>query len=112
MPRTGPRPQCWKVPGEIPHQQYLAFLQMRAQANYRKETFNLTFEDFQQLWLGKWDQKGRSNTSYCLTRIDPNGSWDRSNTQCILRVEHLQRQKLYKQEAKQRNGNRNLHANS
>lgn len=110
MPRPGPRPHCWKVQGEIPHQQYLAFLQMRAQANYRGEKFLLTFEDYQTLWQGHWDQKGRSNQSYCLSRIDPNGSWDLANTKCLPRIEHLQRQKLYKRDKK--HGHRTVHTNS
>lgn len=100
MPRKGPRPHCWKVQGELNHSQYLAWLQMKAQANYRKETFKLTFEDFQQLWKDKWDMKGKASDNYCLTRTDPEGAWELSNVQCIIRVEHLRRQKLYKQEKK------------
>lgn len=110
MPRTGPRPHCWKVQGEQNHQQYLAWLQMRAQANYRGEMFLLSFEDFQELWQGHWHQKGRGSGSYCLTRRDPDSDWHKDNVFCIPRLEHLRRQKLYKQERK--NGNRNLHANS
>lgn len=89
MPRTGPRPHCWKVQGEIPHKQYLAFLQMRAQANYRKESFNLTFEDFQLLWRDKWDMKGRGVDDYCLTRKNADLAWDLSNAECIPRRQHL-----------------------
>lgn len=96
MPRKGPRPHCWKVQGELNHQQYMAFLQMRAQANFRREQFLLSFDDFQQLWRRHWDLKGRSNSSYCLTRNDPGGAWELSNVECIPRVEHLRRQKLYK----------------
>ena len=98
MSRTGPRPHCWKVQGQIPHQQHLAWLQMRAQANYRGEEFKLTLEDFQTLWKDKWDLKGRGSDDYCLTRDDPNGSWELSNVSCIPRVDHLRRQKLYKME--------------
>lgn len=100
MPRSGIRPHCWKVQGEIPHAQHLAWLQMRAQANYRKEIFLLTFEDFQMLWAGFWNRKGRGTDDYCLTREDPNGAWERSNVLCMPRVEHLRRQKLYKQDKK------------
>lgn len=96
MPRSGPRPHCWKVQGEIPHKQHLAWLQMRAQANYRGEIFALTFEEFQRLWLGNWDNKGRSNSSYCLTREDPDGAWIIGNVSCVPRIEHLRRQKFYK----------------
>ena len=100
MSRTGPRPHVWKVQGDIPHKQYLAFLQMRAQANYRKEEFNLSFEEFQAVWRDKWDMKGRGVDDYCLTREDPEGPWDIKNVICLLRVDHLRRQKLFKQDKK------------
>ena len=106
MPRSGPRPHCWKVQGELNHQQYLAFLQMRAQANYRGERFILTFEEFQSLWQTNWDSKGRGADDYCLTRKNPTGDWCLDNVQCVRRVEHLRRQKLYKKD-KQKNGNKN-----
>lgn len=100
MPRTGPRPHCWKVQGEENHEQYLSWLQMRAQANYRKEVFALSFEDFKLLWAGRWQSKGRGSDSYCLTREDPDGAWIMGNVQCIPRVEHLSRQRLYRKERK------------
>jgi hypothetical protein len=106
MPRTGTRPHTWIVQGEIPHSQYLAFLQMRAQANYRGEQFLLTFEDFQTLWHGLWERKGRNKDGYCLVRINPSGNWVKDNVACLPRLEHLRRQKLYKQE--KRNGKTHL----
>jgi len=109
MPRQGPRPQCWKVQGEIPHQQYLAWLQMKAQAMYRKEIFALSFEEYQQIWLGYWDKKGRGSDDYCLTREDPDGAWIRGNVLCLPRVEHLRRQKLYKKERKNGTKNHKIH---
>lgn len=89
MPRTGPRPHCWKVQGDIPHKQYLAFLQMRAQANYRNETFELLFEEYQDAWKSKWDMKGRGADDYCLTRIDATQAWAKNNVECIPRRQHL-----------------------
>lgn len=93
MSRSGPRPHTWKVQGEQNHQQYRAWMQSKAQANFRKEIFLLTFEDFQQLWLGRWDQKGRGRYDFCLTREDPDGAWELSNVECIPRIDHLRRQK-------------------
>lgn len=101
MPRQGPRPHCWKVQGEIPHQQYLSWLQMKAQANYRGEVFALSFEEFQRLWQGHWEQKGRGITDYCLTREDHKGAWIWGNVICMPRIEHLRRQKQYKKTEKQ-----------
>ena len=109
MPRSGPRPHVWKVQGALNHEQYLSWLQMKAQANYRKELFELTFEDFQKLWKDRWDMKGRGSDDYCLTRKDPEGDWTLKNTLCILRVEHLRRQKLYKQEKKNGNSSNKIH---
>ena len=100
MSRSGPRPHVWIVQGEIPHSQYLSWLQMRAQANFRKELFKLTFEEFQQLWIKDWCRKGRATDCFCLTRQDPDGAWSIDNVVCIPRLDHLRRQRLYKKERK------------
>lgn len=100
MPRQGPRPHVWRVQGELNHEQYCAWLQARAQAQYRKEIFELTFEDFQLLWAGKWDQKGRGANNYCLTRKDPRLPWNIDNSICMNRKDHLRRQRLFKKENK------------
>lgn len=94
--RKGPRPHTWKVQGEIPHQQYCCWLQMKAQASFRKEEFLITFEDYQELWQGFWERKGRSSEDYCLTRLDPEGSWEKGNVECMPRRQHLKRQKEFK----------------
>lgn len=96
MPRQGPRPHVWKVKGEIPHQQYCAWLQARAQASYRSESFELTFEQFQALWAEHWHQKGRQSQDYCLTRIDPDGAWCEGNVEAMPRLDHLRRQRQFK----------------
>lgn len=102
MSRTGIRPHTWKVQGDIPHRQYCCWLQMRAQAMYRGEEFLLTFEDFQRVWAGKWDSRGRGSDDYCLTREDPEGVWDSTNTVCVKRGEHLRRQRMFKKQKKSR----------
>lgn len=91
MSRSGPRPHVWKVQGEVPHKQYLAWLQMKAQASYRDEAWQFSFEDFQQAWLGKWDRKGRAKDDYCLSRRDPDQPWSGDNVECIPRIEHLRK---------------------
>lgn len=96
MPRKGPRPHVWKVQGELNHSQYLAWLQMKAQAQYRREVFAIGFEEFQRLWGDNWHRKGRGIEDYCLTREDPKGAWIWGNVQCMPRIEHLRRQRLFK----------------
>ena len=102
MPRTGPRPHCWKIQGAENHEQYLAFLQMRAQANFRKEKFELAFEDFQAAWQGKWMFKGRRRGDYCLTRLNQESAWTKDNVQCILREQHLSNQQKLKKIKKEK----------
>lgn len=96
------RPHLWLVQGEVPHQQHIAYNRARAQAHFRGEYWDLTFEQFQAKWQGLWHRRGRGNGDYCLTREDPDGAWTWSNVDCIPRLEHLQRQRLYKSE--RRNG--------
>lgn len=90
------RPKAWKVQGEIPHAQHLAWSRAKAQANYRKEVWLLTFEEFQQVWMGYWHRRGRGSTDYCMSREDPYGAWAIGNVSCIQRREYLCRQNMYK----------------
>lgn len=85
----GPRPHLWKHPGDRAHAQGIAFLRMRCQARYRKEPWDLSFEDFQTLWDGHWTARGRGSTDYCLTRKDRTQPWSLANCQCITRNEYL-----------------------
>lgn len=94
--RKGPRPHTWKVQGQVPHNQYVAWQKMRAQANFRGEEYLLTFEDFQSLWQTNWDSRGRGSDDYCLTREDPDDAWQIGNVACVTRKEYLARQKHYK----------------
>lgn len=92
MPKTSLRPHMWKVQGEVPHKQYRCWIQHKNQANFRGEEYDLTFEQYQDLWKDKWDMKGRDSDSYCLTRVDPDGAWTLNNVEVIDRIEHLKRQ--------------------
>lgn len=92
MARKGPRPHVWLIKDELLRSQHLAWLRMKAQAVYRKEDFELTFEDFLNLWTNMWEHRGRHPENYCLTRDDPDGAWDTKNTILVNRREHLQQQ--------------------
>lgn len=98
MPRTGPRPNAWKVPGEIPHQQHTAWHRQRAQANYRGEGWTLTFEEFQAIWGSNWTRRGRGADDYCMTRIDDSQPWSLANVECIPRIQHLRRHRQRQRE--------------
>jgi hypothetical protein len=91
MPKKGPRPHTWKVKDPVGHQQHIAWQRMRAQANFRGELYCLTFDEFQMLWNGHWNKRGRKTQDYCLTRIDQDLPWTFDNTVCVQRIEYLQR---------------------
>lgn len=88
----GPRPQCWvSGPDPVTHQQYRAFIQQRNQAQWRGEPWQLTFEQWQDLWFPHWRQRGRGRWDYCMVRRDPSLPWDTANTEVVSRQEHCQR---------------------
>lgn len=92
MPRTGTRPHVWKVQGLVPHQQYIAWQRAKAQAAFRDEAWTLTFEQFQTVWCGQWERRGRLRDDYCMTREDSQGAWSIDNVKCIPRLEYLRKQ--------------------
>jgi len=88
--RRAPRPQVWKSGPDIErHRMYQPWLLSRAQANFRGEQFDLSFEEYYQLWHKDWDNRGRRPENMCMTRIDKEGAWSLDNVHIISRKEHL-----------------------
>ena len=96
MSRPGPRPHTWKVQGEIPHQQNLAWQRAKAQAKYRGEVWLLDFEDYQRLWLGYWERRGRGSNDFVMMREDHEGAWALGNVEVTRRYDYLRRQAQYR----------------
>ena len=89
--RYGPRPHSWlSGPDEYKHSMYVPWMRAKAQANYRKEQWNLTFEEFYQLWKNHWDKRGRGADDFCMTRCDSSMPWSLENITIMTRHEHLQ----------------------
>lgn len=88
----GPRPHLW-ITGPDPrrHEQYKAWLMHKAQANYRGEKHELSFEDWELAWNknGAWENRGRLITDLCMVRIDSEGAWHKDNIAIIPRSEQL-----------------------
>ena len=78
-------------PDPVRHQKYVAWARARAQAHFRAETWNITFEQWETLWGDQWSQRGRASECLCLSRSDLEGAWDLSNTELIPRRQHCQR---------------------
>lgn len=90
--RKGPRPHVWKCGAdEYKHSMYEPWMKSKAQANFRKEEWNLTFEEYYTLWKDEWPNRGRSGDSMCMTRQDFDGPWDSKNAVIMSRKEHLKR---------------------
>lgn len=91
--RGKPRPHLW-ISGTDPirHAQYRAWQAHKAQCQFRQEAFDLTFEEYEQLWAGEWANRGRSVDSMCMTRSDTSGAWTKKNVELITRREHYKRQ--------------------
>lgn len=92
--RNGPRPHVWRVgPDEFKHSMYHPWQMSKAQAVFRNEVWNLTFEEYHDIWADKWKERGRGKDDYCQSRKDPNGPWDKDNMIIITRREHLDNQR-------------------
>jgi hypothetical protein len=79
-------------PDPVVHKKYQAWLQQRNQAQWRGETWNLTFVEWQTLWGENWPNRGRERGCYCMTRRNHDLPWDTVNAQVITREEHARQQ--------------------
>jgi hypothetical protein len=88
-------PEYWKSgPDPLQHEMYYAWAKHRSQAHYRKETYLLTYEDWQQIWANPADflNRGRHPEDLTLTRCDPTGPWSLDNVEVMVRIDHLRRE--------------------
>jgi hypothetical protein len=87
----GPRPDRWKIKDPLLHELHQPWHKARAQAHYRGEEWLLTFEEFAEVWRGKWEQRGRQRDDLCMTRTDVEGAWARDNVEIVTRLEWARR---------------------
>lgn len=83
-------PHIWKYgPDPLRHDIHEKFLKARAQAQFRNEGWQLSFEDYYSLWHKQWDNRGRGGENVCMTRYDPDSPWSKNNCYIISRQDHL-----------------------
>jgi hypothetical protein len=70
----------------------MSWSRMKAQAKYRGETWDITWEEYQQLWDRKWHLRGTSKLSHVLTKRDQEGIWTVANVEIIPRLDQWRRQ--------------------
>lgn len=92
-------PEKWlSGPDPKDHEMFTAWHKHRSQAHYRKEGYELTYEDFKLVW-GSYElfkSRGRQPECPVLTRKDVAGPWSVSNCEIISRYEQLCRDNLKK----------------
>jgi hypothetical protein len=87
-----PRPETWlHGPDPLTHEKFYAWHKHRAQARYRKEDYELTIEQWFELWSDndKFLNRGRKPDEWVLTRKDSEGAWSVSNVEIITRYDQL-----------------------
>ena len=80
----GPQPKRWKHADPEIHKKYRPYLMNKEQAKFRKEDYQLSFEDYCQIWSNDWANRGRKMGQMYLTRKDASKAWNLDN--CVLAV--------------------------
>lgn len=81
-------------PDPILHDWYNKWLKHRCQCVFRKEAYELSWEDFKSVWFPTdgsepWKSRGRSVDSLCLIRKDTALPWRRDNVEIVTRFKQL-----------------------
>ena len=85
------RPHLWNHPDPEIHIKYHPWQMAKAQAVFRKEPWDLSFEEYCAIWQDHWHNRGRCPENVCMTRRDEDIGWDFENIEIITRKEHFQR---------------------
>jgi hypothetical protein len=96
-------PNNWTSgPDPVMHEMYYAWAKHKSQANYRKEDYDLTWEDWQVIWANHDDflRRGRKPDDLALTRKDYEKPWTLSNCEVVTRLEQIRRSSFYTQKKK------------
>lgn len=98
-------PDRWiSGPDPYKHELFYAWHKHRAQCRFRREPYELTFEDWQSIWHDpkEFFNRGRQPECLILTRKNIAGEWSLDNCEIITRLEQLQRSNAYKAEKQRR----------
>jgi hypothetical protein len=96
-------PDNWiSGPDPLQHDMYYAWSKHKSQAAYRRESHDLTWEDWQNIWANPVDfqNRGRKPEDLTLTRIDDDGAWTRDNVVIMTRLEQLRKSMARKMQLK------------
>lgn len=84
-------PVMRKYQEPLKYKKFIDFLKSRAQANFRKEPWELSEQQFFRIWSDeRYLRKGRGSIDLCMTRIDPDDSWREGNIAVLNRRLQIQ----------------------
>lgn len=97
----GIRPHTW-LTGEDPirHEQYNSWHKARAQAHFRNEPWQLTFDEWAHIWSGHWHLRGRQRHCLMMMKCNWQKPWSKQNVELVNRDQFHQRQSQIKRERK------------
>jgi len=89
--KTGKRWCSAKFAGDDARRnKYYAYLKHRSQAQFRGESYELTFAEWEHLWPeAEWQRRGRAIDDFCITRRDFDGEWAVHNVIICTRRDHF-----------------------
>jgi hypothetical protein len=78
-------------PDEFTKRRRLAYIRSRAQAKYRNEDWELTFEDWCHFWNTEklFNQRGRKINDLTMVRFEESEPWSTANCVIITRLNQL-----------------------
>ena len=93
MRKNGIYPELWKSGRDpVRHKLWLECQRNKAQAKYRGQEWQISMEEFIELWTtdDRYKRRGRGADNLCLTRINKNKPWHKDNVKFQTRREHFQ----------------------
>jgi hypothetical protein len=90
----GQYPDLWiSGPDPLDHDKFVKWHKHRSQARFRGEPYDLTFQDWLDIWRDPqdWYNRGTSCDAVCLTMSDLELGWTKGNVEIITRAEQLRR---------------------
>ena len=88
----GQRPWQWMFPNDpLTKDAYYKYLRAKAQAKFRMEPWDLTWDYWWALWTksGQWLNRSNVKSGYCMSMTDRELGWVQNNVEIITRGEHF-----------------------